>query len=245
MPIFPSTLINVVTCPVIPVQVLTTPIWCSTTTGAGTYTCSNTTNVTSVINATGTNGTIYWDMETYTPTQTGSLFRDQYMTQWVEVPMVVEIEEEDWLLNHDQYLELARNRAIQFRVRTAAMRAEQERAQREAVERAQRADDERKAALKRSLELLVAHLRPEQRETLQKHKWFVVEGGKSKTQYRIRDKGSPSANVDVLNKQGNVTHRLCAHGSWELPLYDHLLMQKILLQYDEQRFLAIANRHAA
>lgn len=217
-------MINVVTCPT---QVITTPVWYSPTTSCTT---------------TPTGGLFWVDMNTCALTQTAETY-----TTWsnctIPSPWIVDVDEEDFNLNHERYLELARCRAVQFRVRTAEQRRQQLEQQRLELEQQQQAERKRQEALEKSRQLLLSHLRPEQRKTFEQHKWFVVEGGKSKQQYRIRN--CVSANIDVLNKKGDVTHRLCAHGSYDLPLYDHMLMQKILLQYDEQRFLSIANRHAA
>lgn len=109
------------------------------------------------------------------------------------------------------------------------------------------------AARDRSRELLLAHLTPAQRETFDKNKWFIVEGGLSKQRYRIRDTGHMVANIDVLDDtfvldaakdQARVSHRLCGHCDInEVPLYDQLLAQKMMLELDEERFLKLANRH--
>lgn len=118
------------------------------------------------------------------------------------------------------------------------------------------------AARTRSLELLLAHLSPEQRETFERNKWFIVEGGKSGQKYRIRNAGHVVANIDVLgakqkmvkerNEDGEraygefdtVTHRLCGHCDLSaVPLFDQLLAQKMMLEFDEERFLKLANKH--
>lgn len=104
----------------------------------------------------------------------------------------------------------------------------------------------RQAAKDRARELLVEHLTPQQRETFDANGWFVVEGGRSKTQYRIRAVESMVANVDVLNKAGSRTHRLCAHVQiGTVPLGDQLLAQKVMIELAEDDFLRVANRHAA
>lgn len=95
-------------------------------------------------------------------------------------------------------------------------------------------------------ELLLEHLTPAQRETFEANGWFVVEGGRSKTQYRIRAAENMVANVDALNRSGGVQHRLCAHVPLgKVPLGDQLLAQKIMLELAEDDFLRTANRHAA
>lgn len=99
------------------------------------------------------------------------------------------------------------------------------------------------AAHQRALELLLQHLTPAQRETFERNKWFVVEGGKSKQRYRIHHKGHMVANIDVLDGD-DVTHRLCGHCDLDaVPIADQLIAQKMMLEYDEDAFLALANRH--
>ncbi|WP_456679452.1 hypothetical protein [Bradyrhizobium sp. S3.7.6] len=106
-------------------------------------------------------------------------------------------------------------------------------------------------AVARSRELLLAHLTPAQRETFEKNKWFIVEGGLSKQHYRIRDAGHMVANIDVLSAPLEgidlaPLYRLCGHCDLgAVPLYDQLLAQKMMLEYDEERFLKLANRHRA
>lgn len=96
------------------------------------------------------------------------------------------------------------------------------------------------AATDRAMELLKAHLTPAQRKTFDENKWFIVEGGKTKQQYRIHARGSVSANVDVVGEK----YRLCAHAEYSsMPYADHLLAQKVMLELDEDAFLRIANRH--
>jgi hypothetical protein len=100
------------------------------------------------------------------------------------------------------------------------------------------------AAKNAAMELLLAHLSEQQRETFHANGWFIVEGGKSKKRYRIRAHDHLVANVDRLNGNGNVLFKLCAHCRRDLiPLGDQLLAQKLMLEADEERFLAIANRH--
>lgn len=104
----------------------------------------------------------------------------------------------------------------------------------------------REAAKLRARELLFEYLTPQQRETFDHNGWFVVQGGKSKTQYRIRAVESMVANVDVLLHGGRVKHRLCAHiRVGTVPLGDQLLAQKVMIELAEDDFLRVANRHHA
>jgi hypothetical protein len=101
------------------------------------------------------------------------------------------------------------------------------------------------AAKKRALELLIEHLSPEQKKTFEEKKWFVVEGGRSKTQYRIRAQDHLIANIDVM-EAGRTKHKLCGHCDIrKVPLGDQLLAQKMMLEFSEDDFLKVANRHAA
>lgn len=98
----------------------------------------------------------------------------------------------------------------------------------------------------RAQALLLEHLTPAQRETFDRNKWFVVEGGKTGRQYRIRDLGHLVANIDVLNAEGKKDYRLCGHAAERaVPMGDQLLAQKLMLENAEEDFLRLANRHAA
>ena len=144
-----------------------------------------------------------------------------------------------------QYMALARNRVVYCRERTLQELAEQAEQQRVANELyAQRAEAAR-IATERSRQLLLSHLTKQQRQTFESNLWFVVEGGRSKQRYRIHG-NSYSGNIHVLQRDllgDRATHRLCCHCADGVPLYDHLLAQKLHLQYDEDAFLRMANRH--
>lgn len=118
-----------------------------------------------------------------------------------------------------------------------------------ALDRSQREfDAKHKAATLRSYLLLRRQLTAEQWRTFRKNKWFVVTGGKSGKRYRIHANGSLVANVDVLadNDNARVDYKLCAHPEVAtVPTGDHLLSQKIMLEWAEEEFIAKANRHAA
>lgn len=99
------------------------------------------------------------------------------------------------------------------------------------------------AARKRAREHLLSHLTPEQRQTFEAHGWFVVEGGRSGTRYRVNG-NTLVGNVEVFDRD-RVTHRLCAHGDrHDIPMDDHILAQKFWLEAAEDDFLRVANRHA-
>lgn len=150
----------------------------------------------------------------------------------------VSVSPKEWV-EHSYYVALARVRVSIVQARTAEQLAlEQWRAEEVRERTALRA-----AASARSRALLLSHLTPEQRRTFEEKGWFVVEGGRSKQFYRIHA-GYIAGNIHVL-QSGKVTHRLCAHCDDSIPLFDQLLAQKICLQFDEDAFLQVANRHAA
>ena len=93
------------------------------------------------------------------------------------------------------------------------------------------------AANKRARQLLDGHLTPKQRRQLADHGWFEVRGSKSGKVYRIHGK---KFLANVWDMAGRL--KLCAiAGDRAMPLGDHLLLQKIMIETDEQRFLRIAN----
>lgn len=167
--------------------------------------------------------------------------RPAILTHWNEERGVHELYRRA-VAEHDEQEAARLLRQIEARARTVAehrrLIAEQEQSRHE---RQQQTD----AARLRARELLIEHLTPQQRETFDSNGWFVVEGGRSKTQYRIRAVESMVANVDVL-KEGKRIHRLCAHVRvGTVPLGDQLLAQKVMIELAEDDFLRIANRHAA
>jgi len=116
-----------------------------------------------------------------------------------------------------------------------------------ALERERLEREHRRQIKERARAILLAHLTDEQKDTLERLGWFVVEGGMSGTRYRIRASAGLVANIDMLEgfEGDRITHRLCAHCDLnQIPLHDHLLAQKLMLESDEFEFLRIANRHA-
>jgi hypothetical protein len=114
---------------------------------------------------------------------------------------------------------------------------------RERLERAAQIARNRETADRRARDLLFDHLTEAQRETIAKHGWFLVEGGKSKKKYRI-DIAMVAGNIAELERE-RVTHRLCCHLEHVIPTHDHFLAQKLALEFDEERFLLTANRRRA
>jgi hypothetical protein len=159
------------------------------------------------------------------------------------------------MVTQAEYEQIIQQQNYQAMLQQQMMAAQQERIDHEvelqarrdyaATEAARVIEPARASALDRARSLLLSHLNEEQRRTFEQNKWFVVEGGRTKQRYRIRDKGDLVANVEVIDMAGNVMQRLCAHGLRELqlPLPDHFLTQKLMLENDEDAFLRVANRH--
>lgn len=91
----------------------------------------------------------------------------------------------------------------------------------------------------RARELLLSHLNEEQRSHYNEHRWFMVLGSRTLRRYRI-EIHHLVANVRRIDDGA----RLCAHCNDNLPIFDHLLAQKLMIESDEDAFLAIANRHS-
>ncbi len=145
---------------------------------------------------------------------------------------------------HQQIEQYYRNQqqaaAMRMNAQNAAYQAarQQERiVQRRTRDMARHADD----VQQRARELLLQHLTPGQRESFLTNKFFVVEGGRSKRRYRIEDLGHLVANIRVIEERGG---RLCGHiRAPGIPMGDHLLAQKLMLEGSEEEFLRLANRH--
>jgi hypothetical protein len=120
----------------------------------------------------------------------------------------------------------------------------------------------RAKARKQSLRLLYEFLSKDQWHQLKNYGFFDVRGGASGDVYRIHwlHGDSMVANVEVFKDTaiyaandnwkripwsvGNLKHRLCAHPEWRFTIGDQLLTQKLLIEYEETRFLKIANKHS-
>jgi hypothetical protein len=155
-----------------------------------------------------------------------------------------------WREEHEQQWEPIRNEFVPYTPAIIRRLSDQhdreefaaaEAAARQAMlERQEAARLAREVAGSRSRELLMSHLTPDQRNAFEQNKWFIVEGGRTKQKYKIHANGSLNANVEVIGKN----HRLCAHcDHYSMPYNDHVLMQKVMLELDEDSFLRIANRH--
>jgi hypothetical protein len=229
------------------------PLWLSpsgfwsspTTTATTTSGCYSLLGNTSTA-ATASNNTIYVHAAWY-----NNQFQDQRTVAWASANNV-----SSWSIDPQETVTRPRlRRPAQYGLAEArrhhelteryARAAEAERAADHLEWRATAIQAHTDGAKQRALDLLLEHLTPAQRETFHKNSWFIVEG-RSMRQYRIHARGSLVANVDVLDSKMKTIHRLCAHCDLHtIPLGDQLLAQKLMLEFDEDAFLQIANRHAA
>lgn len=126
---------------------------------------------------------------------------------------------------------------------TAEQAAERAREHRERqAELARQAEEQNRLAQEaeqRAQELLTEHLTEEQRREFAKEKSFTVISKDGERRYRIR-KGY-SRNIERIDEHGKRLKTLCAHPAEQLPDYDHMLAQKLMLEHSEDDFLKIAN----
>jgi hypothetical protein len=96
---------------------------------------------------------------------------------------------------------------------------------------------EARYAQERAEKLLQTCLTDEQKAMRAAKGFFVVQGRRSR--YRIHQ--GTHGNIEVVNRDGRVTHRLCGQPS-DVPSADANLAQKLGLELDEDAFLAHCNR---
>jgi hypothetical protein len=111
--------------------------------------------------------------------------------------------------------------------------------ERQREEELERARLEREEAQCKAEELLQENLDREQLGQFERTKWFFVIGQSGK-RYRIRH--GWAGNVDELNDEGAVVAKYCIHPQQHVPIADSMLIQKLMLEADEQRFVQIANK---
>jgi len=101
----------------------------------------------------------------------------------------------------------------------------------------------REQVISRSRELLRACLRTEQLVQFDSTGCFTVRG----RLYDYRINQGRTVNVDVMARDGRCLRRLCFYpvvgGGHELPVFDVMLAQKLMLECDEERALTIAVDH--
>ena len=100
---------------------------------------------------------------------------------------------------------------------------------------------QREQAIERSITLLRSWLSNEQREQFDKSRYFTVRGSETGERYRIMY-GDTAYNVHELDDQDIIVRRFCFVPEGNLAPGDVMLAQKILLEKDELKARAIANR---
>jgi hypothetical protein len=104
------------------------------------------------------------------------------------------------------------------------------------------AAQERRAADTKAKAFMRDNLTPIQREALEKHGWFLVEGGKSRKLYRVYGDRGCAGNIYELDAKEKEIARYCVHARADIPLGDQLLAQALSLRFDEDHIIATANR---
>lgn len=94
-------------------------------------------------------------------------------------------------------------------------------------------------AEERAMALFREHLTPEQRKSYDERASFEVRGGTTGRRYRIQH--GRQMNIAVLDDQGRAVQGLCFVPEGALPTGDCMLAQKLALELDEERALAVAN----
>jgi len=125
-------------------------------------------------------------------------------------------------------------------IRNIEAAAEHHRRNLEATARYEKEKKEKAEAESRARSLLIDALTAPQLERFLKDECIPIDT-KAGNKYLIK-KGRV-ANINVLNADGSIKHRLCAHPAVEVPDYDTMLAQMLHLKYSEEDFLKIANMH--
>jgi hypothetical protein len=100
-------------------------------------------------------------------------------------------------------------------------------------------DEERAAAKARAQKLLLSVLNEDQKRDWVAHGHFYLHKGDKK--YRI--KRGRSGNVELVDSRNEPLERYCAHPVESVPDEDTALAQMMMLLYDEEKFIALANVH--
>lgn len=89
---------------------------------------------------------------------------------------------------------------------------------------------------KKAEKLLLSYLSKSQKKQYKQDKTFVAIGSSTKTKYQINP--WEQINVYALDSSGvNVTGKMCVVFSDSIPIEDHMLAQKLLIETNEEEFL--------
>ena len=234
--------------PIIWVQCIDGNVYCTSAVPAWALTTTTGTAVTLNIWNTATNttsSTVYWPMAHSAFDSPHDHYRQAVLQQQAMQYMAAQQAAQQTMPGGVYYAAAAHGALQQLQAPppTPEQLAERERRMREDRERTRQALRNRESATRRARELLLEHLTPEQRETFIRHSWFVVEGGLSKTRYRIHTDRGPAGNIVELDAAGLQVAQLCGHiRTTRVPEHDEFLAQMIMLQADEAGYRRIANR---
>lgn len=105
--------------------------------------------------------------------------------------------------------------------------------------RKRRKDAKEKQKEEKARQLLKEVLTEEQDQQLDKDGYFELVSVKSGQRYRINN--GRSRNVEKIDENGKVIKTLCFHPREYVHNYDTLVIQKLMLENDEEQVLKIAN----
>ena len=127
-----------------------------------------------------------------------------------------------------------------FAPQDAAAQAEAAaRAERRRVE-SEQAQARQQEATRKARALLDSFLSEQQRQQLQRQQFFEVIARGSRTRYRIH--AGAHGNIERLDSRGRVVAKLCCHvKDHSLPDEDHMLIQRLMLEHNEDEFVKTAN----
>jgi len=134
--------------------------------------------------------------------------------------------------------ELTPEERAQMAARQAELAAERERyrVEWEAKQTALRVA--REQAVGRAESLLRSLLSQEQLAMFTRERAFVVNGRRDR--YRIR--AGRQGNVDVVGHDGRIREVLCIHPREDVPNFDTMVAQKLMIEDNEDSFVALANK---
>ena len=99
-----------------------------------------------------------------------------------------------------------------------------------------------KDPFEKAKELFIKHLSPQQYETFINHNYIMVKSNKGH-RYQINT-GLIYINIRRMDGWFIERRQFCMQlKNITCPRYDHLLAQKLIIESDEKRFLAVANRY--
>lgn len=94
------------------------------------------------------------------------------------------------------------------------------------------------AAREKARTLLLKLLTTEQKDQLEKLRYFEVIAGASRRRYRIRE--GIAGNIRLVDPEGREVTQYCCHPAG-LPIEDVMVAQKLQIEHDEEEFLRLAN----